>query len=71
MQPDRATTSRHARCSGCKSAVSGRPLPPCISCERRTEPPDPRQPLREFVCDRIGGVWVCSGRIPAMEAAGA
>lgn len=71
MRPDPSPPSRHARCSGCKSPVSGRPLPPCIQCERRTVPADDRQPLREFVCDRIGGTWVCSGRIPAMEATGA
>lgn len=67
MQPDRDMTPRHARCSGCKSAITGRPLPPCIQCERRTNPADDRQPLREFVCDRIGGAWVCGGRIPAQK----
>ena len=59
-----------ARCAGGKS-VRGKPLQPCVRCERRVIPHGQRVQLMVPPIRREGGEWVCDMHMPYAQWVGA
>lgn len=59
-----------ARCAGGKS-VRGKPLPPCVRCERRIWPECEVITVTQFKPAQVDGVWQCDGHVPYAQEANA
>lgn len=55
--------SSETRCHG-RTGMAGKPLPPCVLCERRVIPHGQRVQLMVPPIRREGDEWVCDVRIP-------
>jgi hypothetical protein len=63
-------SSGETRCHG-RTGVAGKPLPPCVLCERRVIPHGQRVQLMVPPILRKGGEWVCDMRILYAQRVGA
>ena len=59
-----------SRCHG-GNGVRGRPLQPCVMCERRIIPHGQRVVMMAPPVHREAGEWVCDMRIPYSQEAAA
>lgn len=62
--------SSETRCHG-RTGMAGKPLPPCVLCERRVIPHGQRVQLMVPPIRREGCEWVCDMRIPYAQRVGA